>query len=183
MIDKDWQQQVTTKSGKQILLRYPQFSDAPALTEYINTLIAEDEFLLINQIQSLEEEGQYLESVLSSMKDGNAIKIFAFADGQLVAGVDLRRKPYKSSHVGTLGISIAKEFRDQGLGGLLIQEILQQAKELLRLQLVDLTCFANNPRALHLYQKHGFQEFGRMPKALLYKGAEFVDQVFMYKRI
>jgi len=46
------------------------------------------------------------------------------------------------------------------------------------LKVLRLTVFDSNMRARHVYEKVGFREVGKMPKALR-KGDEYVDEVSM----
>ena len=53
-------------------------------------------------------------------------------------------------------------------------------KELPGIKLFSLEVFAVNDLAIRMYEKFGFKEFGRLPKAILYKG-EYVDEIYMYR--
>lgn len=178
----DWQRTVTTKSGKQVIVRYPRLSDAKALMEYINPFVDEDEFLMINQHKTLADEQAYLDDIQKKMQAAEAVYLFAGYDGKIIGTCDVRQDEAKSDHVGMLGISIAKDFRGDGLGKILMEEITVQAKDHLGVQVIRLTCFVNNQRALRLYEKLGFQEYGRLPKGIRYKGTP-TDRVYMYKEV
>lgn len=80
--------------------------------------------------------------------------------------------------LGDLGISVVKDFRNEGLGNVLIKELLGLAKERLGLKIVTLAVFENNRRARHFYRKIGFVECGRIPKGIYYRG-EYIDSVMM----
>ncbi|MGC8628855.1 MAG: GNAT family N-acetyltransferase [Candidatus Micrarchaeia archaeon] len=48
--------------------------------------------------------------------------------------------------------------------------------------MIELEVYANNPAARHLYEKLGFVEAGKLPKAAVFKG-EYVDSILMYKEL
>ena len=59
---------------------------------------------------------------------------------------------------------------------------LAEGKKLPSLQMVTLGVYANNPRAIHLYKKLGFKNYGTVPKAIHHKG-KYVDEILMYKNL
>lgn len=96
-----------------------------------------------------------------------------------IAGLDMKDKT--GGHQGVLGISIAKEYRGEGLGKTLMTSLLEEGKKNIpRLRIVVLNTFADNHIAGRMYEKFGFVEYGRLPKGLLYKG-NYADDILMYK--
>ena len=79
--------------------------------------------------------------------------------------------------MGELGIVIKSGYRDAGIGtemlGILVDESRKRELKLLVLRL-----FADNDRARHVYEKLGFREAGRVPRALCRNG-EYSDEVIM----
>ena len=61
-------------------------------------------------------------------------------------------------------------------------EILIEGARTMNLRMLELSCFANNPRALNLYEKMGFREVGRIPGKYFYKGG-YIDSVEMIKEL
>lgn len=172
-----------TKSGKIVQIRYPKWDDLLSMTEYMNILSAENTFISFSGEQmSVEEESAYLESVFANAELGNMVKLFCVCEGKIVGIADVRRETSRrerSKHVGIFGLTIAKSFRNDGLGELLAREAIRQAKnEMQNLRLIWLHCFSINTAALHLYSKIGFTEVARIPGELLYKG-EYLDGIQM----
>jgi RimJ/RimL family protein N-acetyltransferase len=181
-IDPSWQKSITLKSGRQVLLRYPQSSDTQQLMKFINDIIDEEAFILANKKVTLKEEEEYLEKVMKDMKDGKFIKILAVDNDRIIAAVDGIQLRGRMSHLCSLGISISKDFRGEGLGSILIEELFEQAQKYLGAKQITLTCFVTNTPAISLYKKMGFQEYGRLPQALQYKD-KYLDQVKMYRKL
>lgn len=83
----------------------------------------------------------------------------------------------KLEHRGLLfAFYIKKESRGQGVADQLIKEIIQHARQ----RVLQLHCSANaeNEGALKLYQKHGFQIYGTVPRSLKV-GETFYDEHLM----
>ena len=133
---------------------------------------------------SLKEERKYLAGFLKKVRKRKAIKLLAFYNNELIGVSDIAMGEKKSdSHIGTLGITVKKEFRNQGIGKLLMKLILKTAqKELKGMKILELTVFGNNPIARKMYQKFGFKEFGLLPKGLFLRH-KYVDHIYMYKNL
>ena len=84
-------------------------------------------------------------------------------------------------HVGELGIFIKKLYRDKGIGEFMIRQALKYARKE-GIKIVELSVFANNGRAIHLYKKLGFKKVGLLKGTLKNKGRYF-DQIIMVKNI
>jgi RimJ/RimL family protein N-acetyltransferase len=176
--------QTKTKNGEKIIVRYPLKTDLKALLTYINTLSKEKTFIRFQGEQlSLKEEKKYLNSLMIKIKKGQAVKLLVFGENRLIGGSDIEMMDKISSHVGLLGITIAKDYRHQGLGKLLISLVLTEAKKNLpSLRIIILECFGNNQLALKMYQKFGFKEYGRLPEGISHRGI-YVDCLHLYKKI
>ncbi len=177
----------TTKNGHQAEFRYPSWEVLPQVLEYINTLSAEDTFIRFSgEKLTLKEEAEYLSSVFVEMELGQAVSVYCYLEGQLVGICGVEKLPAlkeRGKHVALFGLTVAKEYRGEGIGYELASTTIQQAKERLEgLRLITLSCFAINTTALALYRKLGFQEMGRFPEYVLYKG-EYIDQVEMFLKV
>jgi ribosomal protein S18 acetylase RimI-like enzyme len=85
----------------------------------------------------------------------------------------------KERHKGSVyGIYVAPEVRRQGLGSALIEAVIEHASgvvEQLRLGVVD-----TNASVMRLYEKHGFEVYGREVRALK-TAAGYFDEVLMVR--
>lgn len=168
------------KSGKEFEVREPREGDEPELLRFVNELVAEDVPVLINQEQTIEDERKYLQGVIKDMGEGNKVQLLAFDGKKLVGNTQVHKDRWKADHVGVFGISIARDYRGQGLGEALARMVIEEAKKRLKVKIVRLDAFANNERALGLYKKLGFLECGRVPDGVQWRDG-FVDRVYMYK--
>lgn len=78
-----------------------------------------------------------------------------------------------------LGILIGdKNYWGKGYGYEVCSLVLNYAFEDLNIRKVSLAVYANNPAAIKLYQKLGFQEEGRL-RQHIFEGGEYHDKFFM----
>ena len=176
--------QTKTKSGKTVSFRYPTIEDAQILTDYINTISAEKTFIIFQgEQQSLEEETKWLVGKLEKIKNNECVFVLAFIDNHLVGSSEITLKSFDQKHVGSFGITIAKDFRGEGIGKELMNLVINESiKNIKDLKIIELEVFGNNPIAKDLYEKMGFVEYGRLPEEIDHKD-QFVDAVLMYKKI
>ena len=177
--------EIKLKTGQTIEIRPPKKSDIKPLLKYVNDLSTEKTFVILQGEQkTLEEEKEYLNKSLKNISAGNIVQLLAFDKDVLVANVSIeRKKNLIENHVCSLAMGIKKEYRDKGLGKILIKEIHSMAKKTLNgVKICRLTVFGNNARAIHLYESFGYKKIGVLPKGIKWRN-KFVDHVYMYKNI
>ena len=176
---KYWEQ-IVLKNGKTAILRNGEESDGSAVFENFNQTHAETDFLLSypdeNSFDS-ETEGQYLKKKAES---ANEVEIIALVDGQVVgtAGIDAVGTKDKLRHRAEFGISVGKEYWGLGIGRALTEACIQCAREAGFTQL-ELDVVAQNERAMALYQKAGFVEYGRNPRGFHSRTGGYQEVVLM----
>ncbi|MDO8503518.1 MAG: GNAT family N-acetyltransferase [bacterium] len=169
---------------KKLIIRYPRKGDVGSLLQYINTLSSEQTFVrLQGEKLTIEEETKYLNGLVERIENNKAVQMLAFLDEDLVGVAHIEMGDKVEKHIGTLGISIAKESRGRGIGKMLMETILREAiQHLPQLRIITLEVFANNPLAASMYKKFGFSEYGRLPQGIIHKG-KFTDRIHMYKAV
>lgn len=173
-----------SKKDKTVVIRYPAKSDVEVMCRYINALSAEKTYIRFQgESISLEEEEKFLFFQLQKISKHVAIQLLLFANDELIGTADIEMLNRTDRHVGELGISIAKQFRGEGLGLLLMQVIIEEAiKNLPDLEIITLCVFSNNLIGITLYEKLGFIKYGILPKGVkLLDG--YVDLLLMYKPV
>jgi len=177
------QSNISLKNGEKVYLRPPQLNDLNQVLEFINKLADEDAMIASANKYTLEEEEKYLKDLLQKIKSRQMVCLYVFDEkDNFLGSASVEKKKGRSNHIGLFGIALAKKARGQGIGKLLMRQIIALAKKELNLDQVVLTCFAKNDVAQNLYKALGFQQYGYLPNAYLYKG-EYVDQINFYKKI
>ena len=75
-------------------------------------------------------------------------------------------------HSGGLGIMVRTDCQGQGIGTALLEAVLDLADNWLMLRRVELEVYADNQRAVRLYEKFGFEAEGRKREAAVNNGAD-----------
>lgn len=104
--------------------------------------------------------------------------LVALRGTDLLGVSDLRRFTGRRAHVAVLGIGVHDEAVGQGIGRVLLREILALGEDWMMLTRIELTVAADNERAIRLYRAHGFEEEGRHRQAV-FRAGRFVDTLTM----
>lgn len=171
-------------SGIDILIKWPNSSDAEIMCKYINTLSEEKTFIRFQGEKiSLEEEIKYLKSQLEKIAKKKALTLLVFSHEKLIGISDINMRDKIERHIGVLGITIVKDFRGKGIGSLLMKYVIEQAIEnISQLEIVILGVFSNNQLARKMYKKFGFKEYSVLPKGVKLENT-YVDHIEMYKNV
>lgn len=179
-----YEQEITLKNGKTALLRNGDVVDGTAVLDTFNQTHAETDYLLSYPDENSfdpQQEGQFLAAKTAS---ANEIEIIALVDGKVAgtAGIEAVGTKYKVCHRAELGIAILQEYWGLGLGKALTEACIQCAKEAGYTQL-ELDVVAENTRAIALYQKEGFVEYGRNPNGFRSRLSGAQELVYMLRKL
>ncbi|MCW4038351.1 MAG: GNAT family N-acetyltransferase [Candidatus Bathyarchaeota archaeon] len=167
------------KDGREVIFRPPRWEDLDDLLGFINSLVEEGAEILRNQKVTRDEEADWLGRKLADMAKGNLFWLVAEVDGTVIASSELKTGTGYSSHVGEIGVGVKREYRDVGVGTELLNALLSHAKTI-GLELLTLTVSSSNKRAIHVYERIGFEETGRIPHNL-FKNGTYRDSIIMTK--
>ena len=175
-----YNQKVITGSGIEVQIRNAEASDGAAVLENFNQTHAETDYLLSYPDENrfdAEQEGRFLARKAESPQE---IELLAVVNGRVVgtAGVDAVGTKYKVAHRAEFGISVLKEYWGLGIGRALMEACIRCARDAGFVQL-ELSVVADNARAVAMYQRAGFAEYGRNPKGFRSRTAGFQEVVFM----
>lgn len=176
------EKRIQLRTGQSLVLRKARPEDAEAMLDYLERTSAETHFMvrLPKEVTlSLEEEQAFLSDCLSSDR---RIMLAAFAGDRIVGNVAISPmgEQYKVRHRANLGIAIVQEYCNCGLGSILMEEGIAFTKHAGYEQL-ELGVFADNERAIYLYQKFGFQDIGKIPRAFHLPDGSYIDEIQMVK--
>lgn len=171
---------IMLKNGMECCLRNGTECDGQAVFDNFNLTHEETDYLLTYPDENCFDVMQESQFLKGKSESENEIEIVAVVDNAVVgtAGIEAVGKNYKLRHRAELGISVAKEYWGLGIGQALTTACIECAKAAGYIQL-ELNVVADNERALSIYNKAGFVEYGRNPKGFHSRFAGFQEVIYM----
>ena len=156
----------------EIVIRHAEPNDAAAIRQnYMHPGVYHDTLQLPHP--SLEMWQERL-----NVKPGQR-RLVACIDEKIVGDLSLQVEASpRRSHVASFGISVAADAQGRGVGSALMREMINLCDNWMRIERIELTVFSDNPAALALYRKYGFEIEGTGKKFALRNG-EYVDAYYM----
>jgi RimJ/RimL family protein N-acetyltransferase len=157
-------------------IRQSTQEDAGQLANLIDEVARERRFLAATKGFSAEST----ESFIESLRTSNGIQLIALADKGIVGWCDISPYPYEGmAHVGKLGMGVALEFRQKGIGKRLLSDSVFKAFEL-GYERIELEVFSNNIGAVSLYKSLGFVYEGK--KTGIRKLDGIIDDILLFAK-
>lgn len=132
-------------------------SDAKEMLNYLKSVGSETDFLLFGNEGvdlTLEQEAQFLDSINQTTHS----RMFIVKDaGKIVASAHIQGKTkIRTRHKAVIGISVLKDYWGQGIGSMLMQKLIDFAKDNKFIEILYLEVISTNTRAINLYKKFSF---------------------------
>jgi len=125
---------------------------------------------------TVDEEQEFLRRCAESE---NSLFLIAKVDDKIIGALTCSGSNRKKiRHVTSLGVSIAKEYRDQGIGHQMMARAIEWAKATGVVTRIQLSVFESNKPAIHLYKKLGFVVEGQRRNSI-YRDGEYQDTLVM----
>ena len=172
------------KFGREIVLRSAGEEDAQTLIDYLRVTSAESPYLIREPEEvtlTLEQERACLRSVQDSDRE---LMLLAFLDGAHAGNCSVmsagRFSRYR--HRCSVGIALYKTYWGCGIGRLMMETVLNEAKKL-GYEQAELEVVATNEPAVALYKTLGFEVYGRLPNNMKYQDGTYADMYWMMKKL
>ena len=145
----------------QVTIRQISQDDIESLHSCMDRVARERKYLGFTRAAPIEETRK---SLVEDMERG-VIRLIAVDESKAVGWCHIRPDRWEGfTHAGWLGMGVLKEYRGQGIGSALLYQSLAEARNR-GLERVELSVFASNVTAIHLYENFKFEVEGRKKKA------------------
>ena len=173
---------VRLTGGVELLVRNAVASDARALRDIMQRTHAETDYLLSYPDEQSVDDEQEARLLAETERSDNEVELVAVVDGKIVgsAGVTAVGSRRKVAHRARFGISVLQEYWGMGIGRVLMDACIDSARRAGYSEL-ELEVVADNERAVSLYRRAGFEEYGRNPRG--YRSAASGYQELVHMRL
>lgn len=169
-----------TKNGIEVKLRLPEETDSREIIEFYKQVGKETTYLGFSDGEYQVTEEQQSASIKEINASRNNLMILAMVNSAIVGigTISSNNKRIKSKHVGILGIVIKAEYCNMGIGSILMDYLIEWCKSNKETAKISLTVRRDNPGAIALYEKFGFETEGIL-KGETYIDGRYFDSVVM----
>lgn len=150
-----------TRSGLSLVIREAEPSDAEDLLNYAETISRQTDFLSFGPGESgltLEQERDLLARCRST--DNQMVLIGLVETTIVAAAMFIGESRKRERHTGMVGLSVDRGHWNQGIGSLMMDELILWARENLVVRKLQLKVRTDNYVALQLYLRKGFRVEG-----------------------
>ena len=175
---------VTDKTGREKELRSAEIRDAEALLEYLKVTNTESKYLICEPDEitmTLDDEKAFITRKLESDRE---LLLLAFEGGKHIGNCSLMSvgTSTRHKHRCTIAIALYKDYCGRGIGRLMLENVLGEAKKLGYGQ-AELEVVTENEGAIALYEAVGFVKCGLLPNSMKYRDGSTVDSYWMVKEL
>lgn len=176
----EYRKTITLRDGRICILRNGTEKDGKAVLENFLLTHEQTDNLLSYPDESditAEQEAQFLKGKTESSCE---IEILAEVEGIVagLAGIGSMGSNYKVHHRTDFGISIDQAYWGLGIGRALMDACIECAKKA-GYEQMELNVVSENSRAIDMYEKAGFVEFGRNPRGFKSRLSGYQELVYM----
>lgn len=175
-----YKREAALRNGKMLVLRSLTPEDAQQAISVMKKTAGETLHMMryADEVTvSLEKERE----VLAQTEYGStALMLGAFADGRLV-GIGNFRPAHpadRARHRAGVGICVLKSHWGLGIGTALMHAMIAAAKTT-ALEQLELDVVSTNAAAIRLYERCGFEAYGRHPRLMKYRDGTYADAILM----
>ncbi len=172
------------KQNRTVILRSADVSDAEALLRYLKVTSGETPFLIREPDEiklTLEQEEAFIRS---KMEEPGELLLIGEIDGKQVGNCSVMSmgsfKRY--AHRCEIAIALYQEYCGAGIGKMMMETALQEAKKM-GYEQAELEVISDNANAIALYEKMGFKKYGTFPNSVKYSDGRYADAEFMMKTL
>jgi putative acetyltransferase len=155
-----------------ILIRAMETTDLPDLTEAWNQPLAYAGTLQLPYTSLEAREKRF------AGKTANQTNLVAVIAGKAVGMIFLGLEENRRSHVGSIGMAVHDNYAGCGVGTSLMAAVVDLADNWLQLKRLELSVYADNARAIALYERFGFEREG-LARAFAWRDGAYADSLAM----
>ncbi|MBI1198208.1 MAG: GNAT family N-acetyltransferase [Phenylobacterium sp.] len=157
----------------EIVIRAMEPGDVPQMTEVMNQPRAVWGTLQ-TPLTSVEMRQKRFDAT-----DHNNRALVAETDGRVVGSIGLHREPWhRRIHTASLGMAVHDAYAGRGVGTALMAAVVDLAERWWNIKRLELSVYADNQRAIALYERFGFEREG-LHRAYAWRDGAYVDSISM----
>ena len=168
-------QDLMLKNNFHLTLRRAEPRDAEQLVVFINQVAGESENITFGPGEfglSVEEERAFLQQ---NAVAPTSLFLISEVAGEIAGTLTFSTsKRPRLQHAGEFGMVVLRKYWNLGIGSQMLAYLIEWARQSGTIRKINLRVRVDNLPAIHLYEKDGFVQEGRLTREFYLKG-KFVD--------
>ncbi|GGB65581.1 hypothetical protein GCM10007424_01880 [Flavobacterium suaedae] len=170
------------KNGLSIIVREADTEDAEALLRLKKGYIKNTTSIPLYEYEYRNTVDDEAELINRYKQQKNSLLLVAEHNNELIGNIDLTgNQREKIFHTAALGMGIANNWQNLGIGTCLMDMLLKIATKHLPVNIIWLEVYSSNISGIKLYDKFGFEECGTIKN--FFKEKHIADKITMVKYI
>lgn len=167
-----------------MIIREAKPDDADQIIAYVPRLDAEPDSMIPRALGEFQITAEQEQVLLASYLERENSAYFVAESADRLIGILICEGGTRlaTRHNASLGMSVAREERNNGIGTALLGHLIAWAQDADILNRLELEVYAHSAPAIHLYRKFGFVEEGKRLNAYFQHG-RFIDGIFMARQL
>ncbi len=167
--------------AKEVIICEANVADAERVLSTLNTILRETDYIIESQPLSLDDMVSF---IADRQNRPNELCLIAKIDSEVIGILNIASSTlYQMDHIGDLFIAIKERYVVNGLGQAMVDMAIDWSKQSDIIRRLELTVQKRNKRAIHVYEKFGFEIEGTKERGIKTKNGEFLDLYLMSKMI
>jgi RimJ/RimL family protein N-acetyltransferase len=177
--DTDMAQHFPLKNNLRLNLRRAEPRDAENVLAFLNQVAGESENITFGPGEfelSVEEERKFLKQAAESL---TSLYVIAEISGEIAGTLTFSTgKRPRLRHAGEFGTTVLRKYWNLGIGSRMLAYLIDWARQTGTIRKLNLRVRVDNLPAIHLYEKYGFVQEGRLTREFYLHG-QFIDAYIM----
>lgn len=169
---------------EEVIFGEAQLEDAAGLAQLLMEVATESDFLTRDDDSPYMTPDETATFIANRLASPNQVCLIAKIGQRVIGVLNIAAASHtRVNHIGDVFMAVSKDFWGYGLGQILMEEAIDWAEHSGIIRRLELTVQARNERAVHLYQKFGFEIEGTKKRGAKTKNGEFLDVYLMGRLI
>ena len=175
ILEERYPKQARLEDGARVMVRPLISQDESALNQFFSSMPGEDLVYLRDDVKN----PQVIKHWCQNLDYESTLPLIADLEGKIIADATLHQeKRGWKSHIGTIRVVIHPQYRQRGVGRLLVGELIQIALDTGLIKL-DAEFVAEQTRPIAIFEKMGFVKMAVLPQHVQDVKGESHDLVIM----
>ncbi|MFC3928672.1 N-acetyltransferase family protein [Streptococcus caprae] len=169
---------------QEISFREATGQDAATVIALFNQVGTESEYLIMDETGFQGALEQMTTVLDKGLETPNTLCLLALVNDEAIGIVNIKADWHERiNHIGDVFIAVRKDYWGHGIGQILMEEAIDWAQHSGVIKRLELTVQVRNSRAVHIYEKFGFEIEGTKRRGAKTKNGEYLDVYLMAKLI